>query len=75
MKTDHGNEIGIRLKENKELMDGIGHTLTLLVFGVILILLKNEISEAWAVIRISCRNHVGISRYNDDFFLGENAST
>lgn len=28
---------------------GIGHTLTLLVFGVILILLKNEISEAWAM--------------------------
>jgi sulfite exporter TauE/SafE len=28
---------------------GIGHTLTLLVFGVILILLKNEIPEAWAM--------------------------
>ena len=28
---------------------GIGHTLTLFVFGVILILLKNEISEAWAM--------------------------
>ncbi|MBK5498057.1 urease accessory protein UreH domain-containing protein [Peribacillus sp. TH14] len=29
--------------------DFLGHTLTLLVFGVILILLKNEISEAWAM--------------------------
>lgn len=28
---------------------GIGHTLTLLVFGVILILLKNEIPEAWTM--------------------------
>ncbi|MGZ9816034.1 urease accessory protein UreH domain-containing protein [Peribacillus simplex] len=28
---------------------GIGHTLTLFVFGVILILLKNEIPEAWAM--------------------------
>ncbi|MBO1000613.1 sulfite exporter TauE/SafE family protein [Bacillus sp. SD075] len=28
---------------------GIGHTLTLLLFGVILILLKNEIPEAWAM--------------------------
>ncbi|MEF2094980.1 urease accessory protein UreH [Bacillus sp. CFBP9009] len=28
---------------------GIGHTLTLLVFGIILILLKNEIPEAWAM--------------------------
>ncbi|MGE7761159.1 urease accessory protein UreH [Peribacillus sp. NPDC097895] len=28
---------------------GIGHTLTLLVFGVILILLKNEIPQAWAM--------------------------
>ncbi|MFJ7831334.1 urease accessory protein UreH [Peribacillus sp. NPDC097284] len=28
---------------------GIGHTLTLLVFGVVLILLKDEIPEAWAM--------------------------
>ncbi|MCF7621263.1 MULTISPECIES: urease accessory protein UreH [Bacillaceae] len=28
---------------------GIGHTLTLLVFGVILILFKNEIPEAWTM--------------------------
>ena len=28
---------------------GIGHTLTLLVFGIVLILLKDEIPEAWAM--------------------------
>ena len=28
---------------------GIGHTLTLLLFGVVLILLKNEIPEGWAM--------------------------
>ena len=39
---------------------GIGHLLILLVFGVILILLKNEIPEAWAMSKQTKRHdHTG----------------